>query len=168
MSSPKNPPRRLADLVRPHKLIVPEPEPHVVAQVTIADLIAEFRLTGADKRITEANFPTNGAPAHLSEMRLLTQEYILGSSNLTTDKIMRAFVGRGYRFANLTDVLHYAKWMWNGKDLVVGLGSSWVDPGDHRYVPCLYGGDDDRQLCLYWDKPEGEWRADYSFLVIRK
>ena len=31
MSSFKNPPRRLADLVRPHKPIVPSPEPIVVA-----------------------------------------------------------------------------------------------------------------------------------------
>jgi hypothetical protein len=48
---------------------------------------------------------------------------------------------------------------------IIGLGSVARVGGD-RYVLCLYGGGSERDLGLLWF--DGDWRAGYRFLAVRK
>jgi hypothetical protein len=100
-------------------------------------------------------------------MLTLTQKD-LGGQNMMTTEIEAAIDQKGYRPATLAELFVYAKAKWNVRDLVVALGSSWVNPDGYRGVPDLYVGGGGRRLCLYWAFPENRWHADYAFLVVRK
>ena len=136
---------------------------------SLAQMIAAYRFRYVNPNITEANFPITGPVADVADMLTLTfTQKDLGGQNMNTTEIEAVIDQMGYRPATLAEQLAYAKAKWNGQDPVVALGSSWVDPGGARQVPCLYGDGDGRKLGLDWDDPRLRWREDDLFLVVRK
>ncbi len=134
---------------------------------TLAEMIADCKFHYVNTDITEANFPFAGPVADVSDMLTVSQKD-LGGKNMTTAEIEAAIDRKGYRRATLAELLAWAVAKWNGKDLVVALGSSWVNPDGLRLVPYLYGGGDGRRLNLGWGHPENRWCEDDLFLVVRK
>ncbi len=134
---------------------------------SLAAMIADGKFRYFNPNITEANFPLAGPIAGVADMLTLTQKDLAGQ-NMTTAQIEAAIDRKGYRPATLAEKLAYAKEKWNGRDLVVALGSSWVFPDGLRGVPCLYEDGVGRELNLHWDNPERRWDEDYLFLVVRK
>jgi len=78
----------------------------------------------------------------------------------------------GYRPATLAELLAYGKDKWDGRGLVVALGSVyWSDSrGGHNLVPILDGFMGSRTLGISdFDGPwKGPWEYYYRFLAIRK
>src|SRR5258706_720221 len=52
------------------------------------------------------------------------------------------------------------------KDLIVALGSTWRDSGGRVRVPCLGGGESNRDLRLFWW--DGDWSSYWRFAAVRK
>ncbi len=69
----------------------------------------------------------------------------------------------GYLPANLSELLTYAKNEWDGKDLVVALGSVAELDGSRR-VPFLHRYASERVLSLYWF--DNGWGPVCRFLVV--
>ncbi len=133
----------------------------------LAQMIAACRFRYVNDNITEVNFPLSGPVADVENMLTVSQKD-LGDQNMTTIEIEATIDRKGFRRATLAEQLVYAASKWNGRDLVVALGSSWVCPGGGRRVPFLYGGDDGRQLRLRWAYPGRRWDVSFLFLVVRK
>jgi hypothetical protein len=143
---------------------------HIVRRdgLSLAQMITECQFRRVDDNIIEVNFPlTSGPVADAENMLTLTPKGLSGQ-DMTTAEIEVAIDQKGYRCATIAEQLAYAKAKWNGKDLVVALGSSWMDPDGRRFVPCLCEGGAGRELYLNWAYPEHRWRRDVLFLVVRK
>jgi hypothetical protein len=134
---------------------------------SLAAMIAACQFRHVNLNITEANFPITGPVADVADMLTVSQKDLDGQ-NMTTSEIEAAIGRKGYRPATLAEQLAYAKAKWNGRDLVVALGSSWVPPVSRRSVPYLCGDGAGRELHLLWVNPEGRWFEVYLFLVVRK
>lgn len=133
----------------------------------LAQMIAAYQFRFVNPNITEANFPFSGPVADVANMLTLTQKD-LGGQNMTTSEIEVVVDQKGYRLATLAEQLAYAKEKWNGRDLVVALGSSWVSPDGYRFVPCLYEDGAGPELYLRCDHPRLSWHEVCLFLVVRK
>ena len=59
---------------------------------------------------------------------------------MTSEEVIAELDKKGYEPASIYELLEYAEKDWNGKDLVVALGSVWRDLRGHRRVPDLDGG----------------------------
>ncbi len=137
--------------------------------ISLSAMIAACRFRYVHPNITEANLPITGPVADVADMLTLTQKD-LGGRGMTTAEIEAVIDQKGYRLATLAELLAYGKAKWNGMDRgVAALGSSWVDPGGDRCVPCLYSNRDGRGLTLRWGGPEYCcFEEHYLFLVVRK
>ena len=150
--------------------IVSEPELcKKIAKLFVGGLKSMIRACGfiyVNPDITEEHCPMTGPSAAITEMRLVSQKD-LGVDSARTDEIEAAIDRFGFRSATLAEQLVWAPVCWNGTDLVVVLGSSWVD-GARRGVPYLYADHDGRKLGLHWSGPGYRWYEHYWFLVVRK
>jgi hypothetical protein len=69
--------------------------------------------------------------------------------------------------AKTEHLLAYGALHWQrDPELVVALGSSWVNPGGHRFVPALRGCSGRRKLGLRWF--DVDWGYGWRFLAVRK
>ena len=133
----------------------------------LVEMIAACNFWYANPDINERNFPLSGPAADVSDILTVSQKD-LGGKDMTTAEIEGDSDRKGYRQATLAEQLAYAKAKWNGKDWVVALGSSWVNPDGGRDVPFLYEVGGGRRLHLHWGDPEDRWNEDCLFLVVRK
>ena len=168
MSLIKTSRHRLADLVRPHKVIVPDPilpesKPLVT---TLAEAIAECKFHEVSRDIILEHFSFEGPVADVSEMLTITQTEI-GPTNKTSTAIKREIDRMGCRPATIIEQLAYAKTKWDGNATIIALGSSWVSRDGRHNLPCLYSDAEGRKLGLNWEIPAVHWH-EYSFLVVRK
>ncbi len=134
---------------------------------TFDQMLAACRFQYVNPNINERNFPIAGPVADVEDMEALSWRD-LGSEGNTTSEIEVAIERGVYRRATFAEQIVYARRKWNGRGLIVALGSSWVRPGVNRNVPCLYEGAGGRELVLYWAVPGDRWREADLFLVVRK
>ena len=80
---------------------------------------------------------------------------------MSSEDIIKQMADEGYRPANAWELLDYN---WNGKDIVVALGSVCKVRG-YRFVLYLYEDRSKRGLCLSWWG--GGWGSRYRFLRVR-
>lgn len=139
----------------------------VAAATTLADHIAACRFDYVNQDIIEQHFPLADPVANVSDMLTVSQKD-LGGSNMTIAEIESSIDRKGWRRATLVELLVYAKAKWNGRDLFIALGSSWVNPHGFRYVPYLCEDGGGRELDLDWDVPVGRWGGACLFLVVCK
>lgn len=131
---------------------------HIPAK-SLQELISAGNFGYVNPNITEVNFPDIGADVQDPKV------YDFGknaSSEYATDQMEKD----DYRPANLRELLIWMIANWNGKDLVVALGQSRLDPYGRRSVPCLggwLGGRDLGLSCL-----GGGWSSYFRFLAFRK
>lgn len=105
--------------------------------------------------ITPKNFPLQ--PLRSSDYKLFHFDRYISSDDV--EKEMRA---EGYEPANIFELLSWP--LWNGKDLVVALGSVAGVDGD-RSVPYLGESDSRRDLGLRWRVCD--WYARCRFLGVK-
>ena len=129
---------------------------------------AGISFNNADPNITEENFPLVCPMADVSDMRIFS-EYDLGGTELFTAEYEAAISRQGYRPATLTEMLVWAKEVWDGSGTIVALGSSWscLDDCGCR-VPYLYVDGSERELYIPWNNPAHRWQAASRFLAVRK
>ena len=151
----------------------------LISEPELCDRIADLLVGGlkqlikacgfvfVDPDITEEHFPMTGPVAAVEEMFLVSQKDLSGS-NMRTDEIEAAIDRLGFRSVTLAEQLVWAPVCWNGTDMVVALGSSWVYDGMLRRVPYLCEGRDGRKLSLRLASRNYCWHEDYWFLVVRK
>ncbi|MDP1718843.1 MAG: hypothetical protein Q8L24_00225 [bacterium] len=85
--------------------------------------------------------------------------------SMSSEDAIKEMARVGYRPANLRELLVYSQSGWNGKDLVVALGSvgqRWDGRGGVVY---LWSDAGERNLRLDWF--EGGWSGDVRFLAVR-
>lgn len=121
----------------------------------LKDLIAQGKFTFVNSSITPENFPEE--PIRSDDYKLFHfDKYI------TSEDAVKEIESAGYLPANIYELLSWKD--WNGKDWVVGLGSSCALDVDRR-VPDLGGFSSGRDLDLgWWD---GRWDDAYRFLAVR-
>jgi len=125
----------------------------------LEQLIKAVKLDYVNSDITSEHFPIKGTPAGISEMKLLHINRII-----STKDVLKNIEEKGYRPATIYELLVFAEKKWNGKALVVALGSVWWHRNGRRFVACLDRDGGKRLLYLSWF--EGDWRAIYRFLVV--
>ena len=122
--------------------------------LSLKELIKKGKFNYVDSDITIENFP---------EQEIRSSDYKLYNfaRSISSEDAIKEMEKDGFAPANIFELLSWSG--WNGKDYVVGLGSSFVLDG-YRSVPYL-GGWSGRGLDLdWWD---GEWCDDYRFLAVR-
>lgn len=87
------------------------------------------------------------------------------NKELTSEQVIEKFKEKGYRPANIRELVWYASNGWNRKFLVIALGSVWRGLHD-RLVPCLWIGGGERHLSLDWY--DFGWGADYRFAGVKE
>lgn len=127
---------------------------------TLQQLITAAKFDLVNENITEANFPFQPIRG--------VGEIIHFDRNMTSDEAIAELDKKGLIPANLYELLEYAKDGWDGKDWIVALGSFWVLPDGHRYVPYLDFWCDGRGrgLDLHWCG--SEWYPHDRVLAVRK
>lgn len=124
-------------------------------KVELKGLIEKGKFTFVNSNITPENFPAEAVRSE--DYKIFHFDKYISSGDA-----VREIESAGYLPANIYELLSWKD--WNGKDWVVGLGSSCVLSG-RRGVPGLYGFLSGRDLGLdWWD---GEWDDDFRFLAVR-
>ena len=116
--------------------------------------------------------PLVGPVVDVSAMMIASQHDLSDGrvdEGMTAAGIAVAIDLRGYRFATPAEQLAWVEGTWNGRDMVVAIGSSCLHPHDsRRYVPCLCAERGPRPLSLHWVKSNARWDEDWRFLIVRK
>ncbi len=123
---------------------------------SLEQLIKSGKFTYVNSHITPENFP---------EEEIRSTEYKIfhfPSRIISSKDVIKEMEKEGYSPTNIYELLSWPE--WNGKDWVVGLGSSCV-VGGGRNVPYLDGWGSERDLGLGWF--ERGWGDDYRFLAVR-
>ena len=126
---------------------------------TLKQLIKVLKLDYCNENITETNFLDDGQRGGVEILHfdsLITE----------TEEVITQIEEKGYRPATIYELLIWAKDNWNGKDIIVALGSVWRGLRGGRSVPYLWSGSRERILALHWF--EGDWGRDYRFAAVRK
>ncbi len=131
--------------------------------LSLAGMIKAGRYDWVSSDITEKHFPLVG-----SGTRETITELVRFNKDMGSDDVLRELDRRGLRPATIEELLAFgARYPELQRQFpIVALGSIWRHDLDRRYVPCLWGGSDERSLCLNWF--EFGWRDDYRFLAVRK
>lgn len=131
----------------------------------LADMLAAGKYYRVDDNITQKNFPVDPA-------RFTTEGCKVFHFNkvMTTAEVVAAIRKEGYEPDGLEKLLAYGAENpeEQRKYPIVGLGSSWVNPGGDRDVPVLYENDRERYVSLLWVDPSFQWSAHCRFLASRK
>ena len=130
-----------------------------MTKLSLNSLIKSLNFNYVNDNITEANFPDNGERG--KDFKIYEFKRVI-SSNDAIAKMKKD----GYRPATLYEFLEWAKEDWNGKDLVVALGSAWRYPSGHVYVPYLRDWSGERHLYLSW-RARG-WGGGVILCAIRR
>jgi len=123
-------------------------------KVSLKDLIKKMKFNWVNSDITPENFPQEDIRS--SDYKLYHFDKYITSENAVAE-----MQKEGYQPANIYELLSWKD--WNGKDFVVGLGSSCALSG-RRFVPCLHDWDGRHLNLVWWD---GGWYGFYRFLAVR-
>ena len=126
--------------------------------LTLKQLIKANEFTYVDDDITPAHFPPQG--------KVGTVELIDFKKRISTDNALKKLDAQGCRPATIYELLTWSQKNWNGKDLVIALGSVWQDADGSRLVACLYEYASKRNLDLRWFG--NDWYGLGRFAVVRK
>ena len=127
-------------------------------QPTLKSLIKANKFGFVDDDITSTNFPPKG--------KVLNMCLVDFEKTVTTKEAIKLLDEQGYRPATVYELLTWSQKNWNGKDIVVALGSVWQFAVGYRYVAYLYGVASRRSLYLFW--VEGGWVEGCRFAAVRK
>lgn len=129
---------------------------------TLADMLAAGKYSYLNPNITEKNFPVNPALYTIEGSKLYHF-----NKRMKTAQVFVAIRADGYEPDGLEKLLAYGAEHpeEQRKYPIIGLGSSWVDPGGDRNVPYLGESDRERYMDLDWDGPGGEWDEHCRFLA---
>ena len=129
---------------------------------TLDQMIEAGKYDYRNEYITVDNFPITGEGKVTSQLVL-----VHFNRDISSEDAVKEMAQMGLEPAKTEHLLAYGAQHWQrDPELVVALGSSWVGPGGHRYVPCLRGGCGDRRLRLFWW--DGVWHGSWRFLAVRK
>ncbi len=112
--------------------------------------------------ITAENFPVNG------EGKVTTQLVLVHfNRDISSEGAIKEMGQMGLMPAKTEHLLAYGGQYWQrDPELVVALGSSWVNPDDDRRVLCLGSWSAGRDLRLDWFGRE--WNRHCRFAAVRK
>lgn len=128
------------------------------ARRTLADMIFAGKFDSVNSNITEEHFPSERIRG---KVKIFHFDRFISSENA-----VKEMEKEGYVPANIYELLQYAEKDWNGKDVVVALGSVWRDRIHDRDVAYLWGDSGGRDLSLYWFGID--WNAHSRFAAVRK
>lgn len=123
--------------------------------MTLSQLIEAKKFDWINDNITEGRFPVVAVPTD-TEYKLFQFDHYISSKDA-----IQKIESEGWRPANISELLAYD---WDGKDMVVALGSVAKVAGARR-VPCLDKFGSKRRLCLSWWSDD--WRPAFRFLAVR-
>ncbi len=126
---------------------------------TLKQLIKLNKLDWANPNINNENFPYNGRLS--KEIKLFHFNRIISSEDA-----IKEMAKEGYEPANIYELLTWAKDNWNGKDVIVALGSAWHNLNGDRNFPFLRFVGSERDLDLSWF--DDGWRAHCRFAAVKK
>jgi hypothetical protein len=129
---------------------------------TIDQMIEAGKYDYRNDNITVDNFPITGEGKVTSQLVL-----VHFNRDISSEDAVKEMAQMGLEPAKTEHLLAYGAQHWKrDPELVVALGSSWVDPDGDRSVPCLDGSYEDRRLSLRWW--DDDWDDYWRFLAVRK
>lgn len=124
---------------------------------TLKQLIDKLRFTYVNSNITEESFPLTEKPGKVEIFKM--------DKDFTKEEAIDFLDKKGYRPANVDELLIWAEKEWDGKDYIVTLGQE-VLVGGHPLVVYLWSHADERELHLLW--AGSGWRRHVRVAGVRK
>ena len=126
--------------------------------MTLESLIKKNKFDWVNSDIVSKNFPSQGKVWNMCLVDF--------KKTVTTEEAIKLLEEQGYRPATVYELLTWSQKNWNGKDLVVALGSVWQNLYGNRFCPYLYRYGSERNLSLYWIDDDFSERC--RFAAVRK
>ncbi len=129
----------------------------------VKEMVAAGHYDWPNSDINDTNFPQSG-----TGVDTVNPELVHLNKDASSEDALAHMEANGLRPATLAELLAFgATYPEIQRQFpIIALGSSWVDSGGRRRVPCLFRSDGDRVLDLDWGARE--WCGVVRFLAVRK
>jgi len=132
---------------------------------TVEEMVASGRYEWSNSNITSKNFPVNDTGVVTVALELVHLNKMVNSED-----VLRHLEKNGMRPATVEELLAfgatYPEIQRKFPIICLDKGSSWINPGDFRFVPYLHRDGSRRKLDLYWF--DNDWYEYCRFLAVRK
>lgn len=139
------------------------------AERRLRNMVDRCKFDKVSSRVYEANFDLRDEGdeiTHTSELLTVTRKDI-GSASKDSYSIRHALNRCSYNEEDIVTLLKYAEMKWNGKGVVVALGSS-SHIGGRPVVPAISGDGNKRELGLVYACHVHFFLEETQFLVSKK
>jgi len=156
--------KQIADLIVKTKKVIGDTYTALVDYgMSLADMIKVGKYDWFNDDITAEHFPIKGNGKDEVDFQLVHL-----NKSASSEEVLLHMEKNNLRPATLAELLAFgAKYPEIQREFpICALGSSWVDRGGDRRVPCLGRSGSGRLLGLGWF--DGDWHGGYRFLAVRK